>query len=685
MAADREVTLGDLLAFLWQSRLRLLAATFISAAVAVYCLASFTKNTYQAMSTVRLDAQDINVVDVEQITDQFSVDKFLLNTELRVLQSPKILQDVIDRLDLEHNPAFLQGSGSAVFIKALRKLILGTDETAPKGKPTRRDIVEAVRAVLDVKLVRETYIFEIRVETTSPKLSVDIANAVADAYVRNQLREKLASSDEASVWLKSELEILSKDLLTADRQIARLRAILESVSEKELQDNADQIRQMRVRLADLHEQRDVLRVVMAPDRPALTEDASGAVLSFIEPVVGELGALQAEDGEDVIGRDQRLQRLEFLNRQINSLERTLNGLTDRISNRAADLNRLKELERAQSNTRALHEKFSNRLRETALQSGLMRPDARLLDYAKLPNQPSGPRWLRTIILVTTGGTVFAALLVILFNLLDPAVRSPQEWARLNTVALLAELPRLRESRFVLRRPVAKSNRSIAMRHCFSELRTKLMRRLTQTQGVIMVTGCGLRSDHPMLAARLAGSFAALPGKRVLLIDLDVQDQTLSRLLPASGGAPTLSDMLEFADAGWNAPIANVTAFCDERLSMDYLPVGTSSETPLDVMAGDAIRELLQECRQRYDWVVTSLPVVERGEIVPLAAEMSDHTLFAVNCPTAQRRVMVGLRSLLGEGSAPLSPVLTNVRHLKYRDRNRLTDLMMNLKSRRMQV
>ncbi|WP_282092008.1 GumC family protein [Epibacterium ulvae] len=679
--AHHDVTIGDLIGYLWHYRVRLCSIMVISCALAVYYLGAFTQNTYQAMTTVRLDPQNINVVDVEQIHEQFSVDAYLLNTELRVMKSPKILRNVIDKLELHKDPDFISEAGSGFSIGALRNLILGSGETKAPTDLAQTELMEALRAILDVKLIRETYIIEIWAETISPDLSVKIANAMADSYIKHQRDEKIDSAAEAAHWLENELRVLSSDLLTVDRKIAMRRAILESTSEVELQENADQIRQMRLRLADLRAQRDALKVQPPPQEGAeLAESDIKAILETAETVLGPMEApSDVERYEAILPPLQRLARIDFLDTQIESLERTLHGLTERISTRAADLNRLKELERAQSNTEALHEKFSNRLRETALQSGLLRPDARLLDYAKRPNQPSGPRWLRTIFFIISAGTILASMLIILWNLIEPVIRSTQDWKRLNTVPILAELPKLRTSPWQQPLPWWPATASDS-KFYLTELRTKLMRRFAKPHGVIMVTGCGIRSDHTTLAAQLAETFSTLPNRHVLLIDFDLQNRTLSQQLVPSQNSLSLQGMLTIPEHEWSEAFTQISE-TSSNPNLNYLPADKTHGLPLDIVADTQLPNLLEHCRSRYDWIIACLPVAEQGEIVALTAELGDHTLYAVDNGSPQRAVVSSLGNLMINSDIALSPILMNMRGLKRPKNQRLS----NFKLKRLQA
>lgn len=125
-----DLTIGDLAAYIWHGRTRILAAACMMAVLAILYLGTFSQNSYRALATVRLDPKDLNVVEVQAVQDRASVDVFLLNTELRVVQSHAIIERVIDQLDLENHLNLTQTSGLKKKISDLRTRLLG-ETTSP--------------------------------------------------------------------------------------------------------------------------------------------------------------------------------------------------------------------------------------------------------------------------------------------------------------------------------------------------------------------------------------------------------------------------------------------------------------------------------------------------------------------------------------------------------------------------
>lgn len=492
-----------------------------------------------------------------------------------------------------------------------------------------------MRKMLDIRLIRETYIVEIRAETGDAELSANIANAVAQAYTEHQLGEKLQATQDAFDWLESELDGLSIDLLLKDREIAGLRAALESTSETELELDTREIRFMRARLLDLYNERARVLHQITQNDIALAADPD-AVNGSAQSVLND--------------------RLGLFDQQIASLESTLEGLTNSISVRAVDLNRLKELERTQTNTEEMHERFSNRLRETVLQFGLVRPDARILSVATIPNQPSGPKWLRTIAMATFFGATIAALLILLKNLLSPTIQSQREWARITYLPLLAQLPSMQGVLKRMLTPMRQSEKATSPKRYFAELRTRLTRQLGRPHGVISICANSRKSHYQELSASLAASYALLPQARVLLIDLDFGSKSLQSLVPSKEARMDLGLLL-------NAPekLENLRELQKDLNGFDVLYAGETSLMSLDLLAGGRMANLIRVARQRYDWIIVNLPTVSDGVIVPMASDLGDYLLYVVSRKSKQSQITEDIDYLRKDVTRPIGSVLTNVK------------------------
>ena len=109
---------------------------------------------------------------------------------------------VVDKLKLTDDQEFTGGRPN--FAVALIRTVLGLSDI-PKvssQEESQRLAALSVQNHLNVRRVGVTYVLEIAYRSTDPEKAARIANAVADAYLLNQLETKYEATKRASVWLQ---------------------------------------------------------------------------------------------------------------------------------------------------------------------------------------------------------------------------------------------------------------------------------------------------------------------------------------------------------------------------------------------------------------------------------------------------------------------------------------------------
>jgi polysaccharide biosynthesis transport protein len=153
---------------------------------------------------------------------------------------------------------------------------------------------------------------------------------------------------------------------------------------------------------------------------------------------------------------------------------------------------------------------------------------------------------------------------------------------------------------------------------------------------------------------LAVSLAALAGRsgRVLLIDLDLRQPNVHRVLGHEAGAGLVEHVME------GRPLAEVLRR-DEATGIDFLPVGAPTLDPSELIESQRMRQLLETGRAGYDLVVIDCAPVGIITDARIAAGLADKTVFVVQWrATEARAALDGARALRNAGVEPAGVVLT---------------------------
>ena len=190
---------------------------------------------YRASARVMLDTRKFKMVNTEAaLSGVDTLNAGALMTELEIIKSEDLLGRVVDRLALASNPDF-NGTRRPDFIAetlaplrnfwgmALATLVPSTPKptsasVAPsRAKPQDNDprrgaAIGAIASRLTATLVGRTFIILITVESPNGATSAQVANAIADLYLVDQLDAKYEANKRATEWLEERLAELRRTL-----------------------------------------------------------------------------------------------------------------------------------------------------------------------------------------------------------------------------------------------------------------------------------------------------------------------------------------------------------------------------------------------------------------------------------------------------------------------------------------
>lgn len=151
---------------------------------------------------------------------------------------------------------------------------------------------------------------------------------------------------------------------------------------------------------------------------------------------------------------------------------------------------------------------------------------------------------------------------------------------------------------------------------FRTLRSRLYQlREKQTLSKLLVTSALPREGKSFTSANLAQVIVRQHGRRVLLIDADLRNPQLHKLLGADRG-PGLFEYLRSEADEFSIM---------QRGSMEnlfFIPAGTASSNPAELLANGRLRTLLNRVEGMFDWII-----IDSAPAVPV----SDAALLANDC------------------------------------------------------
>src|SRR5258708_7676692 len=194
-----------------QWRLISICVAFATVLGALYIALSPTK--YTAQADMIIDTKRVTWTQTEMATDNRMVEDASVESEIETTKSEKVAMMVIRRLQLTEDPEFVgTGHGLARRILTLFNASPASDSAATdvSNEELMRRALGVLKGNLRVLRLGRSYIEQIEYTSLGREKSATIANAVADAYIEDQLQAKFEATRRASEWLQQRIGELRK-------------------------------------------------------------------------------------------------------------------------------------------------------------------------------------------------------------------------------------------------------------------------------------------------------------------------------------------------------------------------------------------------------------------------------------------------------------------------------------------
>lgn len=589
---------------------------------------------YTAKTTLLFDPKKAQV-GREAIAPQDSAKDSAVDTQSEVLQSPTIVLNVINTLHLDQDPEFNDN------------LVKPRQGVAPADPASNRDaLITAVAKELRAKRVGQTMLFELAYTNRDPNKAARIANAFADAYIKDQVQQKLDSARKSTVLLNSQMDNLRQQVETAQAAVQAFKARnnLLSTSGSTLTEQE---------ISSLKTQEAIARVQLAEANALLSAGQHGAAATgngdsgtgaLASPVITnlrqqradtsrQLAALESKYGPmhpQVINQRKALAdtdaqirdeldrvnnnlraNVQVAQQRLNSIQSSISGTRSELVNGNAASVQLAQLQRDADAAQTLYDAFLNRAKETTAQQATAEADARVNSIALPPTKPSSPNLAINMFLGLLFGLGLGVTTAFFIERWNVRLSTMEDVERRLNLAFLAGLPTLASS---VKKPSTKSPTEAILRHplsSFAEAFRGLGTALVHGQdggGVkIIAVSSALPGEGKTTTSICLTRVMALSGSRVLLMDCDLRRRSATAIM-APGAAIGLIDVIEGRATLEEALIE------DTASGAWFLPIAKDAHLAKSPIQSPNFDALLERLRADFDLVIIDtapvLPVVD---------------------------------------------------------------------------
>jgi polysaccharide biosynthesis transport protein len=663
-----------------------------------------TTPIYEAVGSIAINKMDpvtFNLKDSSSSIDYY--DPADMDTEVRILKSDLLALQVIRQLNLDKLPqpgARNQSSSSTSQ--------LTTDAMQPDSARTSAALA-SFKSSLQVSLVPNTRIIEIRYRSADKDIAARVVNTLANTYVEQNFKTRFESTMQASDWLSKQLVDLQIKVETSQEKLVKYQKEHEILGIDEKQNittaKLDELnRELTAAESVRMEKESIYHLVQAGDSDSIAAAAnvdgsakgSSANSALLEKLREQQADLKIQVAQLSTQFGPSYPKLAQLNSQLKEVDAEIQTemrkvaarlrgdylaavqretmLRGALEKQKQEANKLNEsaieyslLKRDVDANRTLSEGLLEKLKEAGVTAGLRSNNFRIVDVARVPTAPSGPNLPRNLAFALALGLSTGVGLAFLLDSMDNTVRTPEQAQVISALPSLGMIPLGSRSarefggreRLALASSkeavelVTKSRPRSQMAESYRALRTSLL--LTFAGGppkVILITSA-LPEEGKTTTSVNSAIVLAQKGTRVLLIDADLRRPSIHKTF-GMGPKLGLSNVLT-GTASLQETIIPSMVLPD----LFILPAGTPPPNPAELLASTKMKNILEQLRKHYDHIVIDSPPTLSVTDAVVMSTGADAVVLVIHSGHTTKPALRRARDILLQVNARVCGVLVN--------------------------
>jgi exopolysaccharide transport family protein len=659
--AERKVDLRQYLHFAWRQWKFIGGVSVLALLIALIYLARATL-LYTATTQVLLDPRREKAAGADTILSDIQLDLAAIESQLAIIKSDSLLRRVVIKERLVPPPSAANAS-----------LVATEADTKSAEARLVENAVNELRGSLGVKRIGQAYVLDISITWSDPARAAQLANAVADAYVVDQLDARFEAAKRASSWLSDRLVELRQQLRDSEEAVEKFRADhglsrtgpTVALNDQQLSDLNGKLLTARADAAEKKTRVDYLADVAAGKKsldslPDIVSSQSSIMTNLRQkladasqreadllarynnrhPAVVNVEAEKRDIERSIAAETQRMittvkSEYALAKARQDATEQAFREATGQGGLDSDAAVRLRELERTAAVNKSLFEEFLQRAKVTDEQSTFRAREARVITPAQFGTQ-SFPRSERVLMLALVMGLALGVGGAVAIEMLNAGFSTPRQVEELLGLPVLASIHRMDKGKLkkgdaITPIPYYQSEYPLSP---FSEslrtLRSGIhMSDVDQPPKVIHITSARPGEGKTTVALSLAIS-AANSGLRVVIVDADLRHPSTSRFfkLERSKGLVDILTSAGTPDGGM---------FRKDNLMI--IPAGSKSLNPPDVLGSERMKSLIGHLKSSFDYIVVDTPPV--GPVIDSAivARLADKTVFVIAWGSTPRELV----------------------------------------------
>ncbi len=690
---DQEFDLRSMLAML-KRQSRVILATFVLV-LGVCTLVIFALRPAFTASTLILVERGNTDLLTTTPAGTTSGDAAQVDSEIQIASSRPVISSVIDDAHLLDDPEFTDNTS---LIDRIAQLLRISSPQQPSPEEVRKIVLGKLNAAVNIDRNGVTNLFTITATADDPRTAANIANALADAYVHQQVESKISSKLAARDVIQSRITDANQNVIATEEAIdefiaSSIDTIAEQTGRSDLVQLRNELKQAEATRTTLGNQIDLAsRDLTAGNWSSLSKVINSDEFDTLQQRYYDLqqqAAAAAPDSGSLSDLQQQIAKVSAQLQQagssaVNSLRSQVldaQGLAAdlkiqlRSSSLAADLppavlTKLYELQQNAEFARNQYQALLSRLNQLESEAYLQVANSRIVSRATPPDRPSFPNRKLLMAVAALGALGLAVMMAFAVENFVGGITSEGQLGSLLHTTVVSVVPRVSMRRkgpngerlispadMIWAMPYsmfAESIRRMQIGIDQALRRARSRQRLNEQGSVVMVTSANASEGKSTIALSLARSYA-VSGRKTLLIDCDLRKPSMHKQLalqPSTGLSNYLGGSYSNADLH--------SLLVRDPHSQVEIVLGAKKEgVPTSrLISSGMLVELIEAARATFDiTILDTSPVGPVVDALYLAQHADVITAVTSWANTSQAEAKAAIAAL-GEAKQPYSELLS---------------------------
>lgn len=207
-----------------------IAACIVAALFAAGLYVYNAKPVYTAQVDVLIETNLPKILQFASPETIASLDTPQVESQIAIVKSERVADRVVDRLGLDKETAPAEEPEKSLMTR-LRAYFMPEPKTQASpltpeqaAKQRRRTAIARVQGDMDVRRQGLSYSMQISYSANDPETAAFRANAVADAYIQDQVDTRMKAAEQGSQWLERRIEDLRLQMNAAALTVQQFKA-----------------------------------------------------------------------------------------------------------------------------------------------------------------------------------------------------------------------------------------------------------------------------------------------------------------------------------------------------------------------------------------------------------------------------------------------------------------------------